>query len=79
MEVDTPAMRSAAIGVSSEVISGILNCVCPDCAQAWVELAESSSAGENVRRIGVRSGRGSDSYPQDSTVRQESDHTEFIE
>jgi|SRR5580692_872269 hypothetical protein len=31
MEVDMPAMRSAAIGVSSEVISGILNCVCPDC------------------------------------------------
>jgi tRNA(Ile2) C34 agmatinyltransferase TiaS len=27
-----PAMRSAAIGVSSEVISGILNCVCPDCS-----------------------------------------------
>jgi hypothetical protein len=31
MEVDTPATRSAAIGVSSEVISGILNSVCPDC------------------------------------------------
>src|ERR1700685_2618174 len=31
MEVDMPAMRSAATGVSSEVISGILNCVCPDC------------------------------------------------
>jgi hypothetical protein len=25
-----PAMRSAAIGVRSEVISGILNCVWPD-------------------------------------------------
>jgi hypothetical protein len=72
-----PAMRSAAIGVSSEVIWGILNCVCLIAAQAWVELAESSSAGENVRPTGVRS--GSDSYPQDSTVRQESDHTELIE
>jgi tRNA(Ile2) C34 agmatinyltransferase TiaS len=24
-------MRSAAIGVSSELMSDILNCVCPDC------------------------------------------------
>jgi len=41
---------------SQEVISDILNCVCPDCGGSMVNLAESSSAGENVRRIGVRSG-----------------------
>jgi hypothetical protein len=37
--------------VCSGVIWGILNCVCLIAAQAWVELAESSSAGENLRPL----------------------------
>jgi len=32
-----PAVRSAAIGVSSEAISGILNCVRPDCGGSMGE------------------------------------------
>ena len=72
-----PAMRSAAIGVSSEVISGILNCVCPDCSGSTGGAGKEFKSGEDVRRTGVRS--WSNSYPRDSTVRQESDHTELIE
>ena len=71
-------MRLAAIGVSSEVLSGILNCVCPDRGgkHGW-NWQKVQVPGENVRRAGVHS--GSNSYPPDSTVRQESDHTELIE
>jgi len=48
-----PAMRSAAIGVSSEVISGILNCVCPDCSGSMGGAGKEFKCRENVRRIGV--------------------------
>ena len=49
-----PAMRSAAIGVSSEVISGILNCVCPDC---------SGSMGGAGKEFKCRGGRQADRCP----------------
>jgi hypothetical protein len=41
---------------SADVMSGILNCVCPECGGSMGEPVESSSARVNVGRIGVRFG-----------------------
>jgi hypothetical protein len=76
MELDMPAMRSAAIGVSSEVISGILNSVRPDCG---------GSMGEPGREFECRGECQRDWRPLWERLlsagfhRQESDHTELIE
>jgi hypothetical protein len=77
MEEDMPAMRSAAIGVSSEVISCILNYVCPDCG---------GSTGGAGKEFKCRGECRTDWRPPleqllsaGLTVRQESDHTELIE
>ena len=48
--------RSNTIRPSSDVISGILNCVCPDCRRSMGGAGKRSSANASVRGTGVRSG-----------------------
>ena len=46
-------MRLGTVGLSSEAISGILNCVCPDCGGSMGGAGKEFKCRENVRRIGV--------------------------
>ena len=46
----------STVGASSDVISGILNCVCPDCGGSMGGAGKRSSANASVRGTGVRSG-----------------------
>jgi hypothetical protein len=48
--------RYNPVRARGDVISGILNCVCPGCGGRMVNQAKSSSAGANVSRTGVRYG-----------------------
>jgi len=57
---------------SADVISGILNGVCPECAEKWVARARSSSARASVRKIGVRF--GSEPFRPDSIGAPTGDH-----
>jgi hypothetical protein len=50
--------RLSAIKASADVVSGILNWVCPECGGRMGAAAESSSARGNVRRTGVSFGSG---------------------
>jgi hypothetical protein len=52
-------IRLSAIKATADVVSGILNWVCPECGGRNGGPRENSSARVNVRRTGVRLGAGS--------------------
>ena len=51
--------RWSKVVMSADVLSGILNWVCPACGEEWAVVTKSSSVKVSIRRIGVHFGNES--------------------